>query len=100
MKKLCLAVALILVLCAFAPCVAWANSATPSHNATYNASGNRFMLTSLVSNGNVVGVSFSGFYFGASGIVVKAEVYSNENWDLDFYIGDNDFSEKPDPFKT
>ncbi|MGN1041098.1 MAG: FAD:protein FMN transferase [Candidatus Fimimonas sp.] len=100
MKKLCLAVALILVLCAFAPCVAWADSATQSHNPTYNASGNRFMLSSIVSGGNVVGVRFSGYYFGGSGIVVQAEVYSNENWDLDFYVGDNDFSEKPDPSKT
>lgn len=100
MKKLCLAVVLILVLCAVAPCVALADSATQSHNPTFNAAGNRFMLSSIVRDGNVVGVRFSGYYFGGSGIVVKAEVYSNETWDLNFYVGDNDFSEKPDSSKT
>lgn len=91
MKKLVLCILILSALLATLPVAATAAETSAAHTATYQ--GNGFLLTSLVRNGSVVGVRFSGYYFGGSGIQVVAEVYSNSQWDLSFYIGDADYAE-------
>lgn len=90
MKKLCIAISLILLVCAVVPGVALAASDV-AHNDTYVPSHKGYNLKSIFENGVIVGVRFSGYYFGSSGITVVAEIYSSTSFALDFYIGDNDY---------
>ena len=112
MKKTCLVAIFISVLCVFSMCIGTLGafshiqvaqaSETQNHNATYRHPSGRFALTSLNSNGKVVGVRFSGYYFGNSGIPVVAEIYSSDVLTLDFYMGDADYVPQAnrDPLKS
>lgn len=90
MKKFCLGICVILLLCAFAPLCA--SAASDAHNPTYVPPHKQYSLTTLAKNGTPVGVQFSGYYFGDSGIAVVVEAYSSAQTKLDFWIGDEELS--------
>ncbi len=111
MKKTCFVAIVISFLCVFSLCIGTSGafshaqtayaSETSSHNAVYNDDSGRFSITSLTSNGNVVGARFFGYYFGNSGIPVVVEIYSSNLLTLDFYFGDADYvAEGRDPSKS
>lgn len=92
MKKILPAIILIFVLtlCVVVPLSAQADTAT--HTGQYTPSHGKYTLTTIVdntTNNNPVGVAFSGYYFGASGIRVTVQLYSSPQLDLNFWIGDN-----------
>ena len=54
--------------------------------------GDRTVYLYAFTNGDnlPIGVRFSGYYFGESGIAVVADVYSSDNFTIDFNIGEQD----------
>ena len=96
MKKLFLAILILSLLFAtFAVIPASALSATESEKS-YQPHANGYTLHSMVDgDGNPVGINFSKSYFGASGIAVSIQLYSDPNgFDLDFWIGGKNLEAK------
>ena len=95
MKKLFLAILILSLLFAtFAVIPASALSATESEKS-YQPHANGYTLHSMVDgDGNPVGINFSKSYFGASGIAVSIQLYSDPNgFDLGFWIGGNSLTD-------
>lgn len=80
-----------LLVCALAP--ATASAASSSGNIQYKPSHEGYTLTTVVDskdNPHPIGVRFSGFYFGSSGITVVVDIYSSESFVIDFYVNESD----------
>ena len=95
MKKLFLAILILSLLFAtFAVIPASALSATESEKS-YQPHANGYTLHSMVDgDGNPVGINFSKSYFGASGIAVSIQLYSDpKGFDLGFWIGGNSLTD-------
>lgn len=90
MKKVLCVATIILLLCGIllGPLVSGGNFAYAEESTSYAITENgriKYLLVNIVDGDyNIVGVRFSGYYFGASGIEVKADVYSDS---LRFAIG-------------
>lgn len=101
MKKVLCFTIIMLVLFAsavysVAPCVALADDDI-QHVSSYTPLHKRYTLNTLLDeSGKPVGVSFYGFYFGASDIAVQVELYSSPQLELNFYIGDRDYGDTAD----
>lgn len=91
-KKIALIIVLtVLLVCALTPTVASADSS--SSNAQYKPAHGGYTLTTVVDNVDnpkPMGVRFSGFYFGGSGITVVVDIYSSDSFVIDFYINEQD----------
>lgn len=84
-----IAVLTVLLVCALTPVAASADSS--SNKAQYRPSHGQYTLKTVVNSvGNPLGVMFSGFYFGDSGITVVVEIYSSDSFVIDFYINEAD----------
>ncbi|MCH5151642.1 MAG: FAD:protein FMN transferase [Clostridiales bacterium] len=55
---------------------------------SFEVGGNTVYLYRILNNGAPIGVRFRGYYFGYSGIQVFSEVYSSEQFKIDFDISD------------
>ena len=89
MKKLFLTILIIsLLFVTLAPICASASSVAESEKS-YQPHENGYILYSLADDtGSPVGISFNKSYFGASGIAVAIQLYSDPNgFDLNFWIG-------------
>lgn len=94
MKKICLLILIALIVCAVAPSVALADSATEKHIPSVSvrvSDTHGYLASSIISGGKSIGMRLSGYYFGNSDIPVTLEMYSDENHDFDFYLGDRNF---------
>ena len=93
MKKLFLTILIVLLLIAtlapFGVSVFADTNSIASDQKSYQPHANGYTLHSMVdADGNPAGVSFSKSYFGASGIAVSIQLYSDPNgFDLSFWIG-------------
>lgn len=96
MKKICLLICIVLFMCAVAPSVALADSATEKHVAyvEVDSGTHKYRVSSLLVNGKSVGMQLYGYYFGNSDIPVTVEIYSDSNYDFDFYLGDRNFDDE------
>ncbi len=86
MRKIIIcAISILLLISVFAPVCVYADSDAHSDKLTRDG----YNLDTLYSGENIVGVKFSGFFFGKSGIAVTVEIYSSENLNLNFHVGDS-----------
>lgn len=95
MKKLCLLICILLLACAVVPSVAMAETAAQKHISfvDVNMGSHGYRASSIFSDGKSIGMRFYGYYFGNSDIPVTFEIYSDANYDFDFYLGDRDYAE-------
>ncbi|MCH5152617.1 MAG: FAD:protein FMN transferase [Clostridiales bacterium] len=69
----------------------FAHAETGKMSYSFDAGNRTVTLVSITDgHGNVVGVRFSGYYFGESGIPVMADVYSSGKLAIDFSIGEDE----------
>ena len=53
---------------------------------SFNVDGNELYMVNITSDGVPIGVRFGGYYFGASGIYVDINIYSDDGIDLNFPV--------------
>ncbi len=89
MKKLFLTILILSILFAtLSPISARAFSVSEAEKSYQPHGDGGYVLYSVTDNGNPVGVSFAKSYFGASGISVEIQLYTDPNcFNLDFWIG-------------
>lgn len=95
MKKLFLTILIIsLLFVTLAPSCASASSVVQDAKS-YQPHPDNYVLYSMTdTTGAPAGVSFSKSYFGASGIAVSIQLYSDPNgFDLNFWIGSNNLTD-------
>lgn len=102
MKKLFLALRLILVLTValYLAATGFRAGLSVAAAAEENSDGETilrfdgyYLKTLVDSDGLPYGVGFYGYYFGTSGIAVSVEIYSQSQWNIDFFIGAEDYVE-------
>lgn len=85
-RLLTILIALIAVLSlTFAVTPAFAADSS-STNVNMYSSPYGYTLTTLTNDGKIVGARFYGMYFGASDIAVSTDIYSDENFTIDFAV--------------
>ena len=99
MKKFCLlTILIVLVVFAIVPGIALADTSEPTHVASIDVRTETHMYraSSLFTGGKSVGMRLYGYYFGNSDIPVTVEIYSDDNYDFNFYLGDRNFDDADD----
>lgn len=90
MKRICI-VAICILFCLGVTCSIpiFAHAAS---NEYYTSPDESYYLIPIIYNGEIVGVRYCGYCFGASGIEVAVDLYSNESLAIDFNVASANLS--------